>query len=324
MKVLAGDVGATNARLALVTLAGGTPRVEERTEFASREHEGLAEIVSEYREQVRALPRRAAFGVAAPVREGRAAFANLDWTLEASDLSARTGLDQVRLVNDFEAVGHALPLLGRDDLVDLLDGQAEPRGTVAVLGAGTGLGHAFVTRSAQGDRVHSSEAGHVDFGPRTAAEDALTGWLRGRHGRVSCERVVSGPGLVDIYRFLTETGRGEVDPTTRQRLEREDPAAVVSERGLDASDPACRRALELFVQAYGAQAGNFALAVQATAGVYLGGGIAPKILPALRGEGFRRAFREKGKMAAMMREIPVRVITNPDAGLLGAARVAGS
>lgn len=322
MSVLAGDIGATNSRLALVRIDGGEPRVEERVEYPSAEHEGLAEVVSRYLEDVERRPPRAALGVAAPIRDGRANFANLGWEVDREELALRIGIDDVRLINDFEALCHALPLLDGEDLVQLRAGAPEPDGTVAVLGAGTGLGHGFVTRDGEERRVHSSEAGHMDFAPRTRTQDALLRWLRERHGRASCERVVSGPGLVDIYRFLLDTGRCEEDPATGAPLEERDPPAAVAARGLDGRDSACRRALDIFAEAYGAQAGNFALAVQATGGVYLGGGIAPKILPVLRGAGFRGAFLDRGAMRSITEAMPVHVITEPDAGLIGAARVA--
>ena len=322
MTILVGDIGATTCRLALARADGGELRLESRAEVESSAFDGPGAAVARYLESVEEEPARAAFGVAAPVRDGSARFANLDWSVSRDRLSRRLGLDDVLLLNDYEALCHALPLLGEEDLVELLPGRAEPDGTVAVLGAGTGLGHGFVTRTGGREQVHSSEGGHVDFGPRTPAQGALLRWLRQRHGRVSYERVVSGPGLLDIYRFLVRTGREEEEPETADRLEREDPPPVISNRGLDGSDPACRRALEIFVSVYGAQAGNFALSVQATGGVYLGGGISPKILPALRGDRFRSAFLDKGKMSRLVESIPVRVITDGDAGLLGAARAA--
>lgn len=323
MTVLVGDIGATTCRLALARIEG--ERLLElgaRTELPSAEHEGLGAVVARYLETIEHRPSRAVLGVAAPVRAGRARFANLPWDVSADRLARRTGLPDVRLLNDFEVVCHALPLLGAGDFVELHSGTEEPEGTVALLGAGTGLGHGFVTRAGGDARVHSSEGGHVDFGPRSPTQDALLRWLRQRRGRVSYEHVVSGPGLGDIYRFLIDTGRADAEPETADRLEAEDPPAVISARGLDGTDSACRRALEIFVSAYGAQAGNFALAVQATGGVYLGGGIAPKILPALRGDRFRRAFLDKGKMSRLVESIPVRVITDGDAGLIGAARAA--
>lgn len=321
--MLAGDIGATTSRLALVRVDGQRATIRDRAEYASSDHGDLGTVVSRYLEEVGERPGRAALGVAAPVRSGRARFANLPWEVSVDRLSRRIGIEDLRLVNDFEALCHALPLLGDDDVVELLPGTPDG-GTVAVLGAGTGLGHGFVTGSGGREQVHSSEGGHVDFGPRTPTQEALLRWLRQRHGRVSCERVVSGPGLFDIYRFLVATDRADEDPRTARLMEADDPAAVVSTLGMEGSDPACRRALEIFVSAYGAHAGNFALSVQATGGVYLGGGIAPRILPALRGERFRRAFREKGKLASMMESIPVRVITETDAGLLGAARAGAS
>lgn len=317
--VLAGDIGATRSRLAVVRIGMDGAEIARREEYRSADFPDLGEVVDRYLQGIDPRPERAGFGVAAPVRGGIARFANLDWEVERDELSRRIGVDDVHLVNDFEALCHGLPLLGPDGLDDVLEGRPDPDGTMAVLGAGTGLGHAFVTREGGARRVHSSEAGHADFAPRDEDQDALLRWLRERHGRASYERVLSGPGLVDVYRFLVETERAPEDPATRARLEAEEAAAVVSELGTAGTDPACRGALEIFVDVYGAQAGNFALAVQATGGVYLGGGIAPAILPALRGERFRRAFREKGKLARMVAEIPVRVISDPDAGLLGAA-----
>lgn len=325
MRLLAGDIGATNSRLALARIGDGSgPKVtiEERASYPSAEYRGLEEVVSRFVDRFGRRPDRACFGVAAPVRHGRADFANLDWEIDVAGLEGRLGIGDVRVINDFEAVCHGLPLLDADGVVHLLDGEPDPGGTVAVLGAGTGLGHAFLTRDGSGARVHSSEAGHADFGPRTPTQDDLLGWLRDRHGRASWERVVSGPGLADIHGFLLDTGRADGDPETGPGLDDADPPAAIARRGLEGSDPTSRRALQIFAEAFGAQAGNFALAVQATGGVFVGGGIAPRILPVLRGDGFRSAFREKGKMTSMMEEIPVRVITDADVGLLGAARAA--
>lgn len=320
MEVLAGDVGATRTRLAVVRLRDGGSEVADRRVVSSADVGSLGEAVAAYLDDLGRRPDRASFGLAAPVRDGRARFANLDLEVERAELRRRIGIERVRILNDFEALCHALPLLGPEGVARLLEGRRDSDGAVAVLGAGTGLGHAFVTRGGGDElRVHSSEAGHVDFGPRNPTQDALLGWLRQRHGRGSYERVLSGPGLLDVYRFLVDTGRADEDPATRSRLSSEGAPAVVSELALEGADPACERALEIFVDVYGAQAGNFALSVQATGGVYLGGGIAPEMLPALRGETFRRAFRDKGKMAPVVREIPVRVITDPDAGLIGAA-----
>lgn len=321
--VLAGDVGATRSRFAVVRVGEQGAEIGRREVYASADFGGLSEVVGRYLTVLESPPDRAALGVAAPVRGGHARFANLGWEIDRDELASRTGLDDVQLLNDFEALCHALPLLGDAAVTTILEGRPDPGGTVAVLGAGTGLGHAFATREDGEYSVHSSEAGHVDFGPRDRTQDALLRWLRERHGRGSYERVLSGPGLVDVYRFLVRTGRADEEPATRHRLESEEAPAVVSGLALSGSDPACERALEIFVGAYGAQAGNFALAVQASGGVYLGGGIAPEILPALGGDRFRRGFLEKGKMAPLVEEIPVRVITDPDAGLIGAASAAG-
>lgn len=322
--VLVGDVGGTSARLALARAGadGDGCSLREARSYPSRDFAGLAEVVEEYLDAVGRSPGRARYAVACPVRSGTCRFTNLDWEVDARDLSRRTGIERTRLLNDFDAVCHSLPLLGPGDVVELQRGSSEAEGTVAVIGAGTGLGQGFVTSTGEVDRVHSSEGGHRDFAPRGELQGALLRHLRERHGRVSCERVLSGSGLVEIYRFLVSTGREPSYPETREAMEQGDPPAVVSRRALSGGDPACDRALDVFVSAYGAESGNLALTVQSTGGLYVAGGIAPRILPRLRSGPFMEAFRAKSPMTSLMERVPVRVITNDRAGLLGAAAAA--
>lgn len=322
MRVLAGDIGATNARLALFEWRNGRPESIHEARFSTGDYSGLAEVVARFRSELDQSPRRVCLGVACPLEDGACRMPNLDWVLDERALREEIGIRETRLINDFDAVGHGLALLDPSDLAELQEGDPAADGTVALLGAGTGLGAGFVGRREGHATVYSSEAGHADFSPRTNEEWELREFLRGRHGRVSWERVLSGPGLVDIYRFLAESGFAPERETVRREMDATDPAAVVSSRGLAGDDPLCVRALEVFVSLYGSKAGDLVLTLDARGGVYLAGGIAPKILPKLREGEFRRAFRDKGRLKGILERVPVHVILNPDVGLLGAARVA--
>lgn len=320
MIVLAGDIGATNARLALVEVDTGRARVVHLESSDSRNAPALDTLVRRFlAAHSEPRPVRACFGVAGPVDGGRVSLTNLGWELDEAALGREVGIP-VQLINDFIAIGYAIPLLAGSDLAELQHGAAPPpeRAPVAIIGAGSGLGHAFLLW--EGDRyvVHSSEAGHGDFAPRTPLETELLAYLRAEYGHVSWERVVSGPGLVAVYRFLAARGAPRELPGVQAELERGDAAAVITKHALERSDPLCGVALDHFVDAYGAQAGNFALSVLARS-VYIAGGIAPRILPKLLEGGFARAFRAKGRFEDFLAQIPVRVITRPDVGLVGAA-----
>ena len=307
MRVLAGDIGGTHARLALVEVERGGAWVREDRTFPSHEAPGLAPLIEEFLRGKRPRPRRACFGIAGPVANGRVAGTNLPWSVEAGALGEAIGIRDIRLINDFAAVGYGIPLLGADDLVTLQRGEPMERGPIAVFGPGTGLGAGFLLWEGGSYRVCPSEGGHVTFAPRTADELALHAFLSKRYEHVSCERVVSGPGLADIYESLTG---------------RHDESAEISERAMAGTDPAAARSLDLFVAAFGAAAGNLGLTVLATAGVYLAGGIAPQIVTKLREGAFLAAFRSKGRMAGLLSRLPVHVIMSPDVGLLGAAAAA--
>lgn len=324
MRVLAGDVGGTRTRLAVAEVTGDGVEFLVRRDYESDGYDGLAPVVREFLGELDAAPGRASFGLACPIVDGRCRFPNLDWEVEADALAGEIGIERTGILNDFNAVAHALDRLGPDDLETLQAGSPRPDGPVAVLGAGTGLGHAYVTREEGRVRVHSSEGGHVDLAARSPLEDRLVAYLRRRHGRASYERALSGPGLVEIYRFLVESGWAAERPDTRSALEEagDDAPAVVSARALEGVDELCVRALDLFASIYGAQAGNLALLVQARGGVYVAGGIAPRILEKLVDGTFMRAFRAKGRFADFTEEIPVRVVVNEDAGLIGAAAAA--
>ena len=321
MIVLTGDIGATNARLAVVEVVQGRARVVHQESSDSKNAPALAALVQRFlAAHTGPRPERACFGVAGPVDSGRVNLTNLGWTLDEASLGREVGIP-VRLINDFVAIGYAIPVLAGSNLAELQHGAAPERAPIAIIGAGSGLGHAFLLW--EGDRyvVHSSEAGHGDFAARTPLEAELLASLQAEHGHVSWERIVSGPGLVALYRFLAARGVPREQPGLRAEMERGDAAAVITKHALARSDPLCGEALDRFVDAYGDQAGNFALSVLARS-VYVAGGIAPRILPKLLEGGFARAFRSKGRFEDFLTQMPIRVIMRPDVGLVGAAVVA--
>ncbi len=320
--ILAGDIGGTNSRLAFFDTHGYKLHLVLQKDFPSREHAGLNEIVTAF---VRAegLPVKcAAFGVAGPVRNGRCIAANLPWVIEAALLAKDLALPSVALINDLEAFAWGIPELEASELATLNAG--EPcDGNAAVIAAGTGLGEAGIYWD--GTRYHpfAAEGGHADFSPNGELQVELYRYLATKFGHVSCERVLSGPGLKNIYDFLRDSKRAEEPAWLREQLrEAADPSAVIAQAGTDGKAPICEQALDIFVAAYGAEAGNLALRVMATGGVYLGGGIAPKLRHKLEEQTFMKAFVVKGRMRKLLESVPVRIILNPKAGLLGAARCA--
>jgi glucokinase len=316
--ILAGDVGGTKATLALFD-AGRS--VREAT-LASRDFDSLEAAVAAFLGPAPHPPIAAvAIGIAGPVVDGRATATNLAWSVDERTLGAALGVARARLVNDLEATAHGIFELPDEALVTLQAG-GRRRGNVAVIAAGTGLGEALVVDGGGRRIVVASEGGHADFAPRSELEDGLLRFLRREFGHVSWERVVSGPGLVNVYRFLREAGVARESPTVAAALRQEDPAAVITRHALAHSDPLCANATELFVAVYGAEAGNLALKGLAVGGVVVAGGIAPRILPLLRKGTFVAAFRDKGRLARLMDTISVRVALDPRAALLGAARVA--
>ena len=322
MKVLAGDIGGTNARLAIAEIGYGAPRITKEQRYPSGEAPGLAPIVCRFLDGAGEKVERACFGIAGPVVDGECRTPNLPWTVNARELARDIGIPRTSIINDFVAAAYGVSCLGPGDLVTLQAGRAVEHGTIALIGAGTGLGEGFVVWDGTRYRVHPSEGGHADFAADDEAMWRLRQSLLDEWGRVSWERVLSGPGLAQLYRYLASGNFAPERPDVRREMADGDPAAVVTKHALAADDPLSIRALEIFVAAYGAQAGNLALTVLATGGVYLAGGIAPRIVAKLRDGTFIRAFRNKGRLADLMERIPVHVIVSPDVGLLGEARAA--
>ena len=322
MLILAGDIGGTSTRLAYFDTAGGALRSVVEKNFSSRESGSLEEIVSRFTAEQGLVAESACFGIAGPVRNGRVRTPNLPWNVDSAMLSEILGLPSVRLLNDLEANAYGIDLLGPDDLLVLNQGVPDPVGTIAVVSAGTGLGEALAYWDGTAHRPLSSEGGHADFAPRNELETELLLFLRAEHGRVSTERVVSGPGLCNIYRFLRDARHLPETPAVAEAMRQGDPAAAISRAALKGECSLCGQVLDLFVSLYGAEAGNVALRVLATGGIYLGGGIAPKIIEQLKGPGFMMGFCTKGRLSPLLENIPVRVILNDRTALLGAARCA--
>lgn len=322
MRVLAGDIGGTNARLALVDVDGGAARVVAKERVAVAEQEGIEAPIRAFLARHGGVRPATCLGVAGTIvgRHAEVAGVNMPWRVDAAAVEAACGLPRVELINDFHAAARGVELLAPGDLCALGGGAPRPGTPRAILGAGTGLGQAFMVPLADGGwRIVSSEGGHRDFGPRTPVQDRLLAALRAQHGRVSTERVLSGPGLVATYRFLVGSEKRPACPAVEAAPATE-VGRTISTLGVEAQDPTCQAALDLFLDVYGAEAGNVALTVVATGGIFIAGGIAPDVLTRPGpGAAFRRSFEDKGRFADLLRSIPVWVVTSPDLGLLGAA-----
>jgi glucokinase len=323
--VLAGDIGGTNSRLALYAADHGALTLVRGATFPSRDHAGLEDVIARFLTNAAATRIVAAtFGIAGPVVDDAVVATNLPWHIRGDSLRAQLGTPHVRLLNDLEATAYGALVLPADKLLALNAGVARP-GNRAVIAAGTGLGQALLFWDGVRHVPVATEGGHIDFAPRDEVEHDLLRWLERRYdGHVSYERTVSGHGLANIFAFLDEHCRMPVAAETRRRLEREDPPAVIGELGVTGTCATAVAAVERFVTIYGAQAGNLALTVMATSGVYVGGGIVNKLLPVMTSGAFMRAFVAKGRYERLLTEIPVWIIRDPDAGLYGAAHVAAS
>lgn len=323
--ILAGDIGGTNTRLAFFNLAQGRPQLFKISVYPSRQHAGLDEIVSRFvAENGNLHPEAACFGIAGPVRNGRVVASNLPWIVEGAKLAGELQLHEAILLNDLEANAWGIPALASSDVVALNRVEGNPAGNQAIIAAGTGLGEAGMYWDGKQHHIFASEGGHTDFAPRNALEMDLLRYLEDRFGHVSYERIVSGPGLVNVYHFLRDTGRGNEPAWLTAEMAQSDPGAAISKAALEGRCELSGQAVDLFVSIYGAEAGNLALKIMSVGGVYLGGGIAPKLLTKLSGPLFMQAFLGKGRMQSLLESIPVKVITNDKAALLGAARCAAT
>ena len=320
--ILAGDIGGTNARLALFEAVGTQVKLVSTSVFPSHKYAGLDKIVVEFVQAAKVQPDSACFGVAGPVSDGRVETTNLPWVVEAKRLADELKTQRVTLINDLEATAWGIPALGPDDLVPLHQVTGSPGGTQAVIAAGTGLGEAAMYWDGSKYHVLACEGGHTDFAARNDLEVDLFRYLYKLHGHVSYERILSGPGLVNVFHFLRDTGRGTEPPWLTEEMQHSDPAAAIARAGLEGKSPLAEQALGIFISVYGAEAGNLALKTKATGGVYVAGGIAPKLLPKLAGPIFMHSFVSKGRMQSLLEAIQVSVAINDKTALMGAARCA--
>lgn len=320
--ILAGDIGGTHTRIAFFREEGDRLLSVREETFPSRTHSGLAEIVQQFLSAHKLSPAIACFGIAGPVKNGRGETTNLPWIVDAKLLSNELAIPTVLIINDLEATAYGVTILEPTDWAVLSTGSPDAVGNAAVIAAGTGLGEAGLYWNGQSYRPFATEGGHTDFAPRLSLEIELLQFLLARFDRVSYERVLSGPGLVNIYQFLRETGRGDEPTWLAEELRLQDPAAVISQAALAERSALCVQALDLFVSIYGAEAGNLTLKMMATGGIFIGGGIAPKIAPKLMTPTFMQAFLTKGRMRPVLEATPVRIILHGQTALLGAARCA--
>jgi len=321
--ILAGDVGGTSTRLAFFTVKDGRLNLVVEKDYPSRGHKSLDEIVVEFVSHHGLAIELACFGIAGPVQNGRVETPNLPWVVDQETIARELRIQSAGLINDLVANTYGIPTLEEKDFVVLNAGAPNAVGNAAVISAGTGLGEAGAYWDGTRHHPFACEGGHTDFAPRNELEIDLLRYLLKRFGHASWERVVSGPGLRNIFDFLREAGRGEVPGWLIAEMEEKDPSAVISRAALEGRSELCVKSLDLFVSCFGAEAGNLALKFLATGGVFIGGGIAPKIIQKLRGQTFLDAFTGKGRFKHLLEAIPVRVILNDKTALFGAARYAG-
>lgn len=320
MMILAGDIGGTSTRLAAFEVRDSRLTLADEAVYPSAKYGGLEEIAAAFVEPRKLKIGGACFGIAGPVRNGCVKTPNLAWVVQADALAKTLGLPTVTLINDLEANAYGMAALEPGEFVVIQEGAPGAAGNIAVISAGTGLGEAGLYWDGKKHQPFACEGGHADFAPRSEIEVEMLCWLRAKFGHVSYERIVSGPGLANIFQFLCETGKGKPSPAVVSEMTRRDPSAAISLAAMAGSDPLCVQALDILAGCYGAEAGNLALKIMAGGGVYVGGGIAPKILAKIKSPIFLEAFLGKGRMRPLLEAMPLRVIMNENTALLGAAR----
>ena len=319
--ILAGDVGGTKVHLALYDFKDGKLDYSRDERYPAKDYAGLEEIVKQFLGGAKV--DAACFGVPGPVRNGRLRLTNLPWTLDSRELATNLAITHVFLINDLEANGYGVAELSADQIYTLAEGDASQIGNRALIAAGTGLGEGLLIWNGHSHVPYPSEGGHSDYAPRNEDEIDLLRFLKQKYdGRISFERVVSGMGLTNVYDFLREVRGMDVPKWLAQRMAAEDPNAVITECALAAKSEICERALDMFVSAYGAETGNLALKILSVGGVYVGGCIAPKILEKFKDGTFMKAFTDKGRLSQLLINMPVRIILESRAALLGAAAYA--
>ncbi len=315
--VLAGDIGGTKTRLAMVEVSGLQLKILRETRYASREFASFDLLLGDFLSNIDP-PQHAAFGVAGPVQGQVVQTTNLPWRIDAGALQAQFGFERCTLLNDLEATACGLPALGEEDLLTLQEGQSGAHGNAAVIAPGTGLGEAGLYWDGNNHRPYATEGGHASFSPGSELEIDLLRYLKMQFQHVSWERVVSGVGIISLHEFLREHHKIPVPQWLSEEIQSVG-AAAISQAAIAGSDEICVQTLDCFVRLLGAEAGNLALKVMSSGGLYIGGGIAPKILPLLTSGAFLEAFLDKGRMRHLLEAMPVRVILNDRAALYGPA-----
>jgi glucokinase len=319
MRVLAGDIGGTKTAVAIVEADAGKLALKRQRVYRSAGYKSLDEILIEFLDGVERIPSVACFGVAGPVVAGKATVTKLPWTIDERALTRALDIPTVRVINDFVAAAAGLSYLRPRQLRTLAAGEPESRGPIALIGAGTGLGQAGLVWAGGHYEPLPSEGGHADLAARDSREDRFIGFLRDRFGRATRDRVLSGGGLTYLYDFLKENRFAPERAAVARAFAREDKAAVISRLALARRDRLSEEALRMFLSIYGSEAGNLALQYRATGGIYVGGGIATRILPAFRSSQFLDSFVRKPPMEPLLARVPIHIVADPRLGLLGAA-----
>ena len=319
--ILSGEIGATRTRLAAFETEGNSlKRVVEKL-YMSQEHSGLSGIITDFIRTEGIPVQSACFGVAGPVKRGRSKISNLPWTIDARELAKQLKLNTVGLINDLEAYAYGIDALDSKDFVTLNEGSGDEEGNRAVISARTGLGMAGLYWDGFRHHPFACEGGHADFAPRNGLGMELLTYLQKKHGRVSCERILSGPGIKNIYDFLRDANKVDEPQWLREQMAAAiDAPALISQLALEGKAPICDQTLSLFVSIYGAETGNCALNFLSTGGIFLGGSIAAKIVPKMKDPIFMQSFLDKGRMEPLLKEMPVKIVLNDDSGIIGAAR----
>jgi glucokinase len=318
--ILAGDIGGTKTQLAIFSVHDGKLRPEAKEIFLSKEFLGLEPVLEKFLTNRKVTIARACFGIAGPVVDGRVKTPNLPWLVDARKLAALLKFKSVSLLNDLEATAYGIFTLEPHEVMSLNEGVTRRPANKALIAAGTGLGEAYLYDDGREYHPSASEGGHADFAPRNDTEIGLLRYLIQKFGHASYERVISGPGLFNIYNFLRQGGGMDEPEWLRQKIGAAvDPSAVITQSALAGDAEICVKALDLFAAIYGAEAGNLVLRAKAIGGIYVGGGIAPKMLEKLKDGAFMRAFVDKGRYRELLSAVPVQVVLNPETALQGAA-----
>jgi len=319
--ILAGDIGATRTRLAAFETEGNRLQCVVEKIYMSQDHSGLPEILTQFIRTEGIPVHSAAFGVAGPVRSGRSKISNLPWIIDSRELAKQLKLNSVSLLNDLEAYAYGIDALDSKDFITLSEGSEDAEGNRAVISARTGLGVAGLYWDGFRHHPFPCEGGHADFAPRNDLQMELLAYLQKKYGRVSCERILSGPGIKNIYDFLRDAHQAEEPIWLREQLNSAaDPPALISQLAIEGKAPICDQTLSIFVSVFGAETGNCALHYMTSGGIFIGGSIAAKNVAKMKDPVFMQSFLDKGRMETLLKDMPVKIILNDDCGLIGAAR----